>query len=189
MRRAYQYKEAKKILDTILKKNPNHLASLNSLAYIEYKEGDLSSSQKILNRILKSSCADKDKENEALAYLTLGAIDSKRTEQSWVFSKIKSAWQIKSYFEKAVTIAPHLAETHLSLGSFYLKAPSIVGGDLDQAIKELELSLTIAPDFGLTNARLAQAYRKKGDLVKYNLYLKRAKELDPANEGLKEMNL
>jgi tetratricopeptide (TPR) repeat protein len=185
LRRNYQYKQAEDLLNRILKTNPKHLAALNSLAYIRYKEGNLEESQKITEQILKSRCLDK--ENEALAYLTLGAIANKRSAEGWLLTKIKSAIEIKSYFEKAAAVAPNLAETHLSLGSFYLKAPLIVGGNLDHAIKELELSIAIAPDFALANARLAQAYRKKGDLVKYNFYLKKTKELDPEDEGLKEI--
>jgi len=184
LRRSYNLREAEKVINKILEKKLDYLPALNNLAYIRYKEGKLEGAKKICDKVLGSK--NLDRENEAFAYLTLGAINGQRTQDGWLFAKIRYGTQIKCLFLKACSLAPDLAETHLALGTFYLKAPAIAGGDLDQAIKELELSLAIAPDFGLANARLAQAYKKKGELAKYDFYIERAKKLDPQNEALSE---
>jgi len=187
LRRGYQFKEAEKILKRILEKNPNHLPSLNNMAFIRYKEGRLNEALKIVNLILNNPRLDK--ENQAFAYLTIGTINSSRTAKGKFFTKIQYGRQIKRYFDKANGLCPELAEVHLCLGMFFLKAPQLAGGNLNKAIKELELALKIAPDFAMANARLAQAYKKKGNLEKYNYYLERAKELDPDGEVLKECEI
>jgi Tfp pilus assembly protein PilF len=68
-------------------------------------------------------------------------------------------------------------------------APSIAGGNLDKAFKELNSAVGAAPDFATANIRLAQAYKRKGDLEKYNYHLNRTRQLDPENEVLKEIEV
>lgn len=181
-RRAHKYKEAQALLSEILKQNPNHVSSLISLAYIRYKDDKLNEALELINRAINASSSDK--ENEALAYMMLGTINSRRSATGWFFSKIRYGTQIKCYFLKAKELAPHLPEVHLGLGTFYLKAPAIVGGNLDKAVQELETAVRIAPDFATANARLAQAYKKKGNLEKYDFFIQRARELDSQNEAL-----
>lgn len=185
LRRTRKYKESENILNAILKKNPNHISSLISLSYIRYKDDKLNEAQKLINQALKTG--DLDKENKALAYMMLGTINSRRSVKGWFFSKIAYGTQIKGYFLKAKGLAPDLPEVHLGLGTFYLKAPAIAGGDLDKAFEELNLALKIASDFATACARLAQYYKKIGDLERYDFYIKKAQELDPQNEVLKEI--
>lgn len=185
LRRSRDHKQSEEILNKILNKNPKHVSSLISLSYIRYKDDRLNEALTLVKQALEVE--NLDKENEALAYMMLGTINSLRSSRGWFLSKIIYGTQIKGYFLKAKELAPDLPEVHLGLGAFYLLAPAIAGGDLDKAIQELELAVKIAPEFATTNARLAQAYKKKGDLEKYNFYLQRAKELDPENEVLVEL--
>jgi len=185
LRRSRNYKDSEVILNEILKRNPRHGPSLISLSYIRYKEDNLNIALKLIRKVL----GDKgmDRESRALAYMMLGSVNSRRSAKGKFFSKIKYGTQIKGYFLKAKALAPQIPEVHMGLGAFYLLAPAIVGGNLDKAIGELELAVKIAPGFATANARLAQAYQKKGDLQKYNLYLRRARELDPENGVLGEL--
>lgn len=185
LRRMGKFKEAQEIISEILKMNPQHPSALITLAYIKYKDAQLGEAQELINKVLKDNYLDK--ENEALAYTVLGVINSRRSMQGWFLSKMQYASQVKAYFLKAKALAPRLPEAHLSLGTFYLLAPAIVGGNLDKALQELEVAVKIAPDFATVNARLAQAYKKKGDLENYNFYIQRVQELDPNNEVLKEI--
>lgn len=185
LRRSRDYQESENLLNKILSKSPKHISSLISLAYIRYKDDQLNEARQLINQILATNSPDR--ENQALAYMMLGSINSRRSQKGWVFSKIIYGTQIKGYFLKAKELAPSLPEVHLGLGTFYLLAPAIVGGNLDKAFEELELAIKIAPDFATANARLAQAYKKKGLQDKYNFYINRAKILDPKNEVLKEL--
>ncbi len=186
LRRQRDYKQAQDLLDKILKNNPNHAPSLTSLAYLRYKDDKLNEALKLIKRVLKTD--NLNKEAKALAYMMLGSINSRRSSKGWLLNKITYGTQIKGYFLKAKELDPDLPEAHLGLGTFYLLAPGIAGGNLNKAIEELEYAVKIAPDFATALARLAQAYKEKGDLEKYNLYLNRAKELDPENEVLKQFN-
>jgi tetratricopeptide (TPR) repeat protein len=184
LRRIRDYKRSEVLLNGILKREPGHIPSLISLAYIRYKDDKLEEALQLVNLVLKNKCPDR--ENEALAYMMLGTINSRRTAKGWFFSKVRYGTQIKCFFLKAEELAPDLPEVHLGLGTFYLMAPAIVGGNLSKAIGELELAVRIAPGFATANARLAQGYKKKGDWEKYHFYLRRAKELDPENEVVRE---
>ncbi len=185
LRRSRQDKESEQILEKILKNDPKHFMSLISLAHIRYKENSLNQARKLILEIFSSGCSDK--ETLAMANVMLGAINAKLSSQSGFINKIRYGLGIKGYFLKAKELAPDLAEVRMSLGAFYLSAPAIIGGNLNRAMDELELAVKIAPDFATANARLAQAYKKKGDLEKYNFYLQRARELNPNNEVLKEL--
>ena len=184
LRRKRDYKEAQTLLNSILKQKPNHSSSLISLAYIIYKEGKLNEALRLANRALVFSRCDK--ENQALAYVMLGTINASRAEKGGFFCKIAYGLRIKCYFLKASKLAPDLPEAHLAIGTFYLSAPKIIGGNLDLAIQELKQAVRIAPEFATANARLAAAFKTKGNLEKYNYYLKRARELDPQNEVVSE---
>jgi len=185
-RRNREYKKAEYILDKILKENPGHISSLNTMAYIKYKEEKYKEAESLLNQVLEFDGLDR--QNQALAYIMLGTINSGRSAKGGFFSKIRYGTNIKYYFLKAEELAPELPETHLSLGTFYLLAPRIAGGDLDKAIRELLTVVEMAPDFATANARLAQAYQKKGLVDKYEFYIMRAMALDPDNEVLKEIS-
>jgi len=183
-RRRRQFSEAEAVLNEILKNDPCHASGLITLSYLRYNDNRLDEALDLINKAL--AVPGLDDENKALAYMMLGTVNSRRSSQGWVFSKLKYGTQIKSYFVTAQSLAPGLPEVHLGLGTFYLKAPAIAGGNLDKAIDELQTAIKIAPSFATANARLAQAYKKKGDLDNYNLFLRKAKELDPGNEALAE---
>lgn len=185
LRRNREYKQAEYILNKILKENPRHTSTLNTLAYIRYKEGKFKEAVYLLNQVL--GVKDLDKQNQALAYIMLGMINSGRSAKGGFISKIRYGTNIRYHFFKAEELAPELPEAHLSLGTFYLLAPKIAGGNLDKAIEELLIVVKMAPDFATANARLAQAYQKKGLIDKYEFYITRAMALDPDNEVLKEV--
>ncbi|MDD4980007.1 MAG: hypothetical protein PHC54_01865 [Candidatus Omnitrophica bacterium] len=184
-RRAYRFEDAQKLLSQVLAGCPQHAPSLISLAYIRYHSHKFSEALKILKQVLKERGLDK--EDEAMAYMLIGSINAKKAACGGLFAKLAYGIRIKGYFEKAKVLAPELPEVHLGLGTFCLLAPKIAGGDVDKAIEELEYAVNLAPDFATANARLAQAYWIKGDSRKYDLYLKKAKDLDPENEVAREI--
>lgn len=185
-RRARDYQLAEERLNSIMQINSNHAATLISLAYIRYKDDRLKEAQDLVRRVFSLACADK--EDLALANLIFGMINSRRSLSGGLYSKVWYGRKIKAYFLKAKKLAPDLPEVRLGLGTFYLLAPAIVGGNLDKAGAELESALELAPDFATVNARLAQFYQKKGDRKNCEFYLQRAKTLDPQNEALKEID-
>ena len=186
LRRDYKFKESQELLKEVLGKYPGYAPALISFAYIKYRYNKFQEAARLLKEALKQP--DLERENQALIYTLMATINAKRAAQGWLLSKVAYGTRIRGYFEKAKSIAPDLPEVRLGLGSFYLLAPKIAGGgDVDRAIEELEWAVKLAPDFATANPRLAQAYKLKGNMEKYNFYIKKAKELDPGNEALKEI--
>lgn len=185
VRRAHKYAEAEKLLKQVLAKSPDHASSLISLSYIKYHDNEFEEAAQILKQVLRQP--NLERENKALAYMLIGSINVKRASLGGFLGKVVYGMRIKGFFEKAKAIAPDLSEVHLGLGSFYLLVPKIAGGNIDRAIEELKWAVELTPDFATANARLAQAYKKKGILEKYNFYIQRAKELDPDNEVVREI--
>lgn len=186
LRRQRDYVEAEYILEDILARNPAHGPSLVSMSYIRYQADKLSLARELVRKALG---VYTDNDTRALAYMMLGSINSRLSKKSIFFGKIKNAAQIEPYFLKARDLSGELPEVHLGLGTFYLLAPGIMGGDIYKATRELEKAVEIAPDFATANARLAQAYKRRGNLEKYNFHIQRAQELDPDNEVLKEIGI
>jgi len=184
-RRARQYKQSESILNSILTKNPKHIPSLISLAYIKDKQAKTDEALQLISGVLKDECSTS--ENRALAYMMIAVINARLSSRGGFFNKIKYGTQIKRFFLKAKELAPDLPEVRAGLGQFYLLAPVIAGGNLNKAIEELKAAVKIAPDFATANARLAQCYKRKGIEDKYKFYINRAKELDPDNEVIKEI--
>jgi len=185
LRRKHKYQDSEALLNKVLSKNPQHLPSLNSLAYIKYKEDDTAAALGLVNKILASK--DCDRQNRALAYMMLGTINSKISSLSGIILKLSYATKIKGNLLKARDLAPELPEVRLALGTFYLLAPRIIGGNINRALEELNAAIDLAPNFATANARLAQAYKAKKNTEKYNFYLARAKILDPRNEIVAEL--
>jgi tetratricopeptide (TPR) repeat protein len=185
LRRKREFKKAQAILDNILEINPKHAPSLIIFSYIHYKNGRLDAAQGLIQEIFNLRYLDKA--DEAMAYMILGSINAKRSANGGIISKIRYGTQIEGYFLKAETLAPDLPEIHMALGTFYLLAPSIAGGNMKKAMNELKTAVLLAPDFATANARLAQAYSKNRDYANYGVYITRAKELDPDNEAVKEI--
>ena len=185
-RRKYEVREAEELFNEALKKDANYAPALISLAYIRSKEDKLDQALKIINKVLKLKDKSISRENRGMAYMVLGSINSRRSTGG-LLSKVAYGTQIKGNLLKAKELAPDCAEVHLALGTFYLKAPGIVGGNIDEALKELEIADKLAPNFSTVQGRLAQVYQKLGNKEKFEYYLKRTKELDMRNETLTEI--
>ena len=186
LRRENRFQDAERILIDNLEVDPQHPPSLLTLAYISYKEDALAQAGELISRALRSP--QLSRQDKGLAYMLKGAINSRRSQGGWLFGKLIYGPQIKGYFLKARELAPQLPEVHLGLGTFYLLAPKIAGGNLQLAIEELRLALDLAPDFATASARLTQAYKEAGDLQQYDYYIKKTRELDPENEVLQELS-
>ncbi len=158
-RRAEQNKLAELMFKEILNARPGYAPALISLAFIRYKEGNLTEALNLANQIFIVSA--NNRRSQALAYIILGLINEAAPSNGGILSRINRGIAIKNNFLKARELAPELPETHFCLGTYYLNAPMLEGGNLNQAIKELDCTVKISPEFTEANARLAQAYKKK----------------------------
>lgn len=188
LRRNNEYEKSIKILDGILRKNPEHVPALITKSYTQLLLGDLQQSIKtaaVVER-LQETGKPVDKPNLARAYLIIATAKIRIVEKSLFLGKLQ-ALTIKGYIMKAAEINPDAAEVRFALGNFYLFAPGFWGGNLDIAIEEFEKALNKDSQFMDAYVRLAQTYHKKNDLAQFNYYLDKIKKLDPNNKLAKEL--
>jgi tetratricopeptide (TPR) repeat protein len=99
-----------------------------------------------------------------------------------LISKAIDGLAVKPNLDKAQKLQPNSPGVLFGLGSFYLLAPGIAGGDKAKAQNFLNQAIQADPLFADVYVRLGQLAKIKGDQEKYNLYLQKALEIDPQNE-------
>ena len=182
LRRQHKFNESQALLEEVIKADPEFSPAYISLGYMLYDKKDYGKSIRLAQRVIRQSREKVDLTNYTRAYLIIGGAKGMLAGQGGPFSKLFYGTQVLSYFKKAQKLQPDSAGVLLGLGSFYLLAPSIVGGDKNKALDFLEKAIKADPDFADAYARLAQVWRERGDEKKYHAYLSIALELDPQNE-------
>lgn len=188
LRRNAEYEKSVRILNEILRENPEHVPALITKSYTELLLGYLPQSIKIASEVERLQACGKpvDKPNLARAYLIIATAKIRIVEKSLFLGKLQ-ALTVKGYIMKAAQINPDAVEVRFALGNFYLFAPGFWGGNVDVAIEEFKKALHTDPQFMDAYVRLAQAYYKKNDLTQFNFYSEKIKKLDPNNKLAKEL--
>jgi Tfp pilus assembly protein PilF len=91
----------------------------------------------------------------------------------WFYSKVtKSPAFAIPYFEKAISMFPQYAMTHIIYGAFLTDF-----GRLKEAERELKKAVEIDPNLAIAHAWLAKTYDKAGDVKLAKMSAKKAVEL------------
>ncbi len=123
-----------------------------------------------------------DLSNYARAYSVYAGAKGMIAHYGGPVSKAINGLAVKSNLDKAAKLQPDAAGVLFGLGSYYLLAPALAGGDKTKAEIYFKKAIAADPLFADVYVRLAQLYKIKGDKEKYNLYLAKALEIDPGNE-------
>jgi tetratricopeptide (TPR) repeat protein len=182
LRRQHKLDDSENILEEILILSPGFAPAMISRAYIRYLKMDFDGAARYAQRAINLGSSKLDLSNYVRAYLMLGAAKGMLAYHGGIFSKIIDGLAVSPALKKAESMQPYSAEVLFGMGNFYLLAPKIAGGNIDKAIRYLEMAVERDPLFPDTYARLAQAYRIKGDEDKYAACFTKAVELDPQNE-------
>ena len=121
---------------------------------------------------------------QAEAFVWLGRAYGRRAEHATGFAKLGAfslARKVRSCFERAVEAQPSNLAALESLLSFYLDAPSIVGGGVDKADPIAEGISRIRPASGLQAK--AAIHRKREEFEQAEALLRKAIELEPDEVG------
>lgn len=182
LRRQHKLDESKELLRKVIGANPGFLPTYITLAYIRYTQLDFNESMRLASRVLKEGRDNVCLSNYVRALLLIGGTKGILAHYGGPVSKLVNGTRAFSYLKKARMLQPDSASVMLGLGSFYLLAPNIAGGDLEKAGVYLKRSIEIDPLFADTYVRLAQVYKAKGDNAGYLKYLEKALKIDPLNE-------
>jgi TolB-like protein/Tfp pilus assembly protein PilF len=115
----------------------------------------------------------------ALAYARLA---NSRLFRHWFSNRLTSAQleEVKSLIERALEIAPNLAEAHLVLGVFYYYGHR----DYDSALRALDRAIELQPSNSDARTFRAAIYRRRSEWRRSLAEDERALELDPRHAGI-----
>jgi len=181
-RRRHELDKSEKVLNEIIKENPDFSPAYISLAYIRYIKTDFEGSAKLAYRIIKQGRLNVDLTNYARAYLLYAGAKGMIAHYGGPISKIINGTAVFPALEKARKLFPEYPGVYYGFGSFYLLAPSAMGANIDKAKEYLEKAIKADPFFADSYVRLSQVYQLKKDDAEAQIYLSKALAIDPGNE-------
>jgi len=145
-KQAQQYEQqdnwdmAKISYEAILKNHPEHEPSLNGLALIYARSGDIVSAKNLFEKIISINSRN------SVAYSNLGNC----------FTELADLGSARASFEKAIEIDPKLVDAHYNLGNTFSRI-----GCHRQAIQCYLNALQLSPDLPHINFNLANSYTQE----------------------------
>ncbi|MFH1354820.1 MAG: tetratricopeptide repeat protein [Candidatus Omnitrophota bacterium] len=182
LRRGHDLEKAEAILNELIVSNPEFSPAHISLAYIKYIKMDFDKSVKLAYKVVRQGGDNVDLSNYIRAYLLVAGAKGMIAHYGGPLSKAVNGTAVMPYLRKAERLQSDNAGVMFGLGSFYLLAPALAGGDLDKAEQYYKKAIELDPLFPDVYVRLAQFHKRKGDNGKYRAYLDNALKIDPGNE-------
>lgn len=195
-----KYEQSKLLFENYLKENPNHLKTLEYLGDIE---GQNKSWDKAIYYYKKLKLL---KPLEANYYYKYGGVLGMKAKNSNKFKALGMISEVRTSFEKAISLNPNHIEARLALVELYLQLPSIVGGSEKKALHYAdEIAQISEVDGYLSKGHIAEYfgrfkeaevhYRKAVEISKSknsyrilaNLYKNKLGQPEKADSILKEM--
>ncbi|HTY44691.1 MAG TPA: TRAP transporter TatT component family protein [Patescibacteria group bacterium] len=181
-RRQHKLKESEEQLKAIIRADPAFSPAYISLAYLQYIKAEFEAATVSAYKVIKQGRSKVDLSNFTRAYLIYGGAKGMVAQYGGPLSKAINGPAIYPSLKKAESLQSNSPAVFFGLGSFYLLAPSLIGGDMDRAGMYLEKAVKVDPLFVDAYVRLAQWYKIKGDNQKYQEYLEKALAIDPQSE-------
>jgi len=181
-RRLHNTDKAESLLNEAIKQDAAFAPALISLAYIKYFKMDFTGSVRLASKVIQQGPDKVDLSNYARAYAMYAGSKGMLAHYGGLFSKAIDGLAVKTNLDKAQKLQPDSPAVLFGLGSYYLLAPVIAGGNKNKAEEYLNKALEVDPFFADVYVRLAQLAKIRGEKEKYNSYMSKALELDPGNE-------
>lgn len=181
-RRQHHYDKSEELLTQVLKERPDFSPSYITLAYIRYTQMKFQEAVALSEKVLSQDDRKVDCSNITRAYLLRGGTKGMIAHYGGALSKIINGTAVLPSLKAAQKLQPNSAGVQFGLGSFYLLAPSLAGGDKDKAEGYLKKAIEVDPLLADAYVRLGQFYKIKGDDAKHKECIARALAIDPQNE-------
>jgi uncharacterized protein HemY len=108
---------------------------------------------------------------------------------SSLVSTVTGESAVVSEYRRALELDPDNLEAEIGLGSYYLFAPKLAGGNRERAIKHFRRAVKLEPQDPEALTWLAVAYRESGDWEGARQSLDQALALDPSYRFARNENL
>ncbi len=181
LRRGYSLKKSREMLREIIISNPDFSPAYITLGYIEFSLKNYKEAVRLAAIVINQGHEVVDGSNYARAYLILAGAKGMIADKSGPLSKAFHGLQVFPNLNRAKKLKPESPGVYYGLGSFYLLAPAIAGGNIIKAKEYLEKAIKLDSNLIDAYIRLAQVYKAQGDMDKFNEYLSLALEKDPQN--------
>lgn len=182
LRRKHDTKSAEDSLNEVLKVNPQFAPALVSLAYIKYFQMDFNLSVRLALKVIQQGQDGSDLSNYVRALAMYAGSKGMLAHYGGFFSKAIDGTAVKPNLDRALRLQPNSPAALFGMGSFYLLAPRIAGGNKSKAEGYFNQAIKVDPYFADVYVRFAQLAKINGNKEKYDLYMSKALELDPQNE-------
>lgn len=182
LRRRHDLETAEKMLKQIIKEEPRFSPAYITLAYIKYIQMDFEQSVRLALKVIQQGRKNVDLSNYVRAYSLYAGAKGMIAHYGGPLSKAINGTAVKPNLDKAQSLKPDTAGVLFGLGSYYLLAPGLAGGDKNKAEEYLKKAVEVDPLLADAYVRLAQLYNSRGERAKYDFYLNKALQIDPASE-------
>ncbi|MBN2482858.1 MAG: tetratricopeptide repeat protein [Candidatus Omnitrophica bacterium] len=182
LRRGHRYGESERILKEVIAQDPQFAPAYISLGYIRYMQMEFEETVRLTATVLRLGEQKVNSMNMANAHGLYAGAKGMIAHYGGPLSKAVNGAAVLPHLKAAEKIKPDSVSVLYGMGSYYMLIPPVLGRDIDKGIEYLEKAIVKDPRFPDIYARLAQAYRAKGDLAKYEEYITKALTLDPQNE-------
>ena len=147
------FEQSKVLFQNYLKDNPNNIKTIEYL-------GDIAGQNKSWdNAIYYYNKLKQLKPTEANYHYKYGGVMGMKAKESNKFKALGMITEIKSSFEKAISLNPKHIEARAALVEFYLQLPGIVGGSEKKAlIYANEIAQISAVDGYLSKGHIAEYF-------------------------------
>jgi tetratricopeptide (TPR) repeat protein len=146
------FDQSRILFENILKENPNNIKTVEYL-------GDIAGQNKSWdNAIYYYKKLKQLKPSEANYHYKYGGVMGMKAKESNKFKALGMISDIKSSFEKAISLNPKHIEARVALVELYLQLPGIVGGSEKKALQYANEIAQISPVDG---------YISKGHIAEY----------------------
>ena len=186
LRRRKETEASEEILEKLIKTYPSFSPAYITLAYSKYRQGEFNQAVKLALRVRRQERQNVDLSNYTRSYLIYAGAKGMIASRGGPLSKLLNGTQVLPNLKKAEALQPDSAAVLFGLGGFYFLAPAVAGGNIDKSLEYLQRAVEVDPLFTDAYVRLAQVYKVKEDIQKYNYYLDRAAAIDPDNELLRD---
>ncbi len=147
------FEQSKVLFQNYLKDNPNNIKTIEYL-------GDIAGQNKSWdNAIYYYNKLKQLKPTEANYHYKYGGVMGMKAKESYKFKALGMISEIKSSFEKAISLNPKHIEARAALVEFYLQLPGIVGGSEKKALLYAnEIAQISAVDGYLSKGHIAEYF-------------------------------
>lgn len=162
------YAAAKHKFESVLDKNNRKAEAHYYLSKCLFNLGDLD------DAIEHGEVAVELDDKNADYHFNLGVLYAEDASDASIFRAPFIAGNIKEQFRRTIELNPDHLEGRIGLTQFYIQAPSISGGDLDKALEQANIVLTMDEMQG--RFLLSQIYINKEDVKNAEVQFKKLEE-------------